>query len=159
QIDGMGFTVVGVMPPEFTFQFWGGPRQLWVPAGWTKGDYDRGSNSFVSIGRLKRDVTLAQARTEMDGIGRALAKTYPDANSGNPVRIIPLSEYGVEGAKRTLYALLGVVGFVLLIACVNVANLLLARAATRSREMAIRRALGAGRARLVRQLLTESVLL
>jgi predicted permease len=159
QIDGMGFTVVGVMPRDFAFQFWSGPRQLWVPAGWTKGDYDRGSNSFVSIGRLKRDVTVAQAQTEMDGIGRALAKTYIDSNSGSTIRIIPLADYGVNAAKQTLFALLGVVGFVLLIACVNVANLLLARAATRNREMAIRRALGAGRARLVRQLLTESVLL
>jgi putative ABC transport system permease protein len=159
QIDGMGYTVVGVMPREFNFQFWSGPRQLWVPAGWTKGDYDRGSNSFLSIGRLKRGVTLAQARTEMDVIGRGLAKLYVDANSGNTIRLIPLAEVGSAGVRATLYALLGVVGFVLLIACVNIANLLLARAATRSREMAIRRALGAGRARLVRQMLTESVLL
>jgi putative ABC transport system permease protein len=158
-IDGAAFTVVGVMPPSFVFQFWSGPRQLWVPAGWTQTDSERGSNSFVCIGRLKPGITLAEASSEMDVIGRALAKDYPDANAGGTIRLIPLSEIGLDGAKTTLYALLGVVGFVLLIACVNVANLLLARAATRNREMAIRRALGAGRGRIARQLLTESVLL
>jgi predicted permease len=158
-IDGQAFTVVGVMPQNFLFQFWSSPRQLWVPAGWTSNDADRGSNSFICLGRLKPDVTLAQARTDMDTIGRALATAYPSENSGSTIRIVPLDEVGLDSAKTTLYALLGVVGFVLLIACVNVANLFLARAATRNREMAIRRALGAGRARLVRQLLTESVLL
>jgi putative ABC transport system permease protein len=158
-VDGAAYTVVGVMPQNFVFQFWSGPRQLWVPAGWTVNDRDRGSNSFICIGRLKPDVTLTQARSDMDVVGRGLAKAYPDENTGTTVRLIPLGEVGLDGAKTTLYALLGVVGFVLLIACVNVANLLLARAATRNREIAIRRALGAGRGRIVRQLLTESLLL
>jgi putative ABC transport system permease protein len=159
QIDGAAYTVVGVMPPRFEFQFWSGPRQLWVPAGWTRGDHERGSNSFVCIARLKPGVTMADARNEMDVIGRALATAYPNDNAGETVRVVPMSEYGMEGLRAPLYAMLGVVAFVLLIACVNVANLMLARTATRSRELAIRRALGAGRGRLVRQLLTESVLL
>jgi putative ABC transport system permease protein len=159
QIDGAAYTVVGVMPPDFVFQFWSGPRQLWVPAGWTRGDYGRGSNSFVCIARLKPGVTMTEARSEMDLIGQALEKAYPNDNVGQTVRVVPMSEYGMEGLRAPLYAMLGVVAFVLLIACVNVANLMLARAATRSRELAIRGALGAGRLRLVRQLLTESVLL
>jgi len=159
QIDGAAHTVVGVMPPDFVFQFWSGPRQLWVPGGWTKGDQSRGSNSFVCLARLKPGVTMADARGEMDVIGRALEKAYPNDNVGQTVRVVPMSEYGMESLRTPLYAMLGVVAFVLLIACVNVANLMLARAATRSRELAIRGALGAGRLRLVRQLLTESVLL
>jgi predicted permease len=160
EIDGRAYTVVGVMPAAFRFQFGGGGvRQLWVPAGWTKGDEERGSNSFYSIGRLTDGVTLANARSEMDAIGRELAAAYPNDNAGQTVRIVPMTEFGIARLRPTLVAMLGVVGFVLLIACVNVANLTLARAAARSRELAIRCALGAGRRRLVRQLLTESVLL
>lgn len=160
QMDGQAYNVIGVMPPTFRFQFGGGGlRQLWVPAGWTKGDEDRGSNSFYSIGRLKDDANVAGARSEMDAIGRALAKAYPNDNVGQTVRVTPLAGFGVDRLRPTLVAMLGVVGFVLLIACVNVANLTLARAAARSRELAIRCALGAARSRIVRQLLTESVML
>ena len=159
-MDGQSYNVIGVMPPTFRFQFGGGGlRQLWVPAGWTKGDEDRGSNSFYSIGRLKDDANVAGARSEMDAIGRALANAYPNDNIGQTVRVIPLAGFGVDRLRPTLVAMLGVVGFVLLIACVNVANLTLARAAARSRELAIRCALGAARSRIVRQLLTESVML
>ncbi|HEY6211910.1 MAG TPA: ABC transporter permease, partial [Vicinamibacterales bacterium] len=158
QIDSKGFTVVGVMPPAFRFRF-GVERQLWVPAGWTKGDEERGSNSFIVIGRLKRGVTLEQARGDMDTIGRALAAEYPDPNEGQTVRIVPMSELGESRLRSTLVPMLGIVGFVLLIACANVANLLLARAASRGRELAVRSALGAGRGRIMRQLLTESVVL
>ena len=158
-IDGRGFTVVGVMPPQFKFQFGGGMRQLWVPAGWTKGDYDRGSNSFIAIGRLKDDVSVDEARSEMDTIGRAMAQAFPNENGGQTVRVVPMGEIGVTRLQPALVAMLAVVGFVLLIACVNVANLMLARAAARTREFAVRAALGAGRGRIARQLLTESVLL
>jgi putative ABC transport system permease protein len=143
QIDGAAFTVVGVMPPDFVFQFFSGPRQLWVPAGWTTGDQSRGANSFVSIARLKPGVSVADARSEMDLIGRSLATAYQNDNAGQTVRVVPMNEYGSRGLRAPLYTMLGVVGFVLLIACVNVANLMLARAATRGRELAIRRALGA----------------
>ncbi len=160
QMDGRGYTVVGVMPATFRFQFGGSTvRQLWVPAGWTKGDEERGSNSFYAIGRLKAGVAFNEARSEMDTIGRALASAYPDDNAGQTVRLVPMAELGVARLRPTLVAMLGVVGFVLLIACVNVANLTLARAASRSRELAIRCALGAARGRIVRQLLTESVML
>ena len=160
QMDGQAYSVIGVMPPAFRFQFGGGGlRQLWVPAGWTKGDEDRGSNSFYSIGRLKDGATVAGARSEMDAIGRALASAYPNDNVGQTVRVMPLADFGVDRLRPTLVAMLGVVGFVLLIACVNVANLTLARAAARSRELAIRCALGASRSRITRQLLTESVML
>ncbi len=160
QIDGRAYTVVGVMPSHFQFQFWSvRPRELWVPAGWTEGDLHRWSNSFVSIGRLKPGVGLAEARIQMDAIGRGLEKEYPDANAGQTVRLIPMSEYGLTQLRPALAAMLTVVGFVLLIACVNVANLMLARAATRHRELAIRCALGASRGQIVRQLMAESVLL
>jgi putative ABC transport system permease protein len=158
-IDGSAYTVVGVMPASFRFQFFGGQRELWVPAGWTRGDQEPGSNSFMAIGRLKRGVTFSMARAEMDTIGRAQARQYVDEGSGRTVRVVPLSELGVQDLRVGLYTMLAVVGLVLLIACVNVANLLLARAATRQRELAIRCAVGAGRGRIIRQLLTESVLL
>jgi putative ABC transport system permease protein len=158
-IDGQAYTVAGVMPATFQFQFWSGERQLWVPAGWTVGDQDRGSNSFIAIGRLKPGVTFEKASAEMDVIGRALAAENPENNAGETVRLEPLSKAGLEDLKPTLTAMLAVVGFVLLIACVNVANLMLARGAVRSRELAIRCAIGASRGRIVRQLLTESVVL
>jgi putative ABC transport system permease protein len=158
QIDSAAYTVVGVMPASFRFQFWSDARQLWVPAGWTRGDLERGSNSFVCLGRLRDGVTLTAARAEMDTIGRRLARAYP-SNAGLTVRVVPVQEYGAQSLRAAMFALLGAVTFVLLIACVNVANLMLARTAARQGELAIRSAIGAGRARLVRQLVTESVLL
>jgi putative ABC transport system permease protein len=159
KIDGTDFTVVGVMPPQFAFQFWSGPRELWVPAGYTEGDQSRGSHSFVAFGRIKAGVTFAQAQAEMNTIGRRLSEQYPADNIGGTVRLQPMGEVGATGVRTALLTLLGVVGFVLLIACVNVANLMLARAAVRHKELAVRCAMGAGRGRIVRQLLTESVIL
>ena len=157
-VDGQPRTVVGVMPPQFRFQFFSGLRELWVPAGWTRGDLAGGSNSFMAIGRLARRATFEQFRSEMDAIGPAEAAEGQEYASW-AARAVPLSDVGMRDLRRTLLAILGVVGFVLLIACVNVANLMLSRAAARQREMAIRSAIGAGRGRLVRQLMTESVLL
>ena len=157
RIDGEPRMVVGVMPAHFRFQFMSDERELWVPAGWTRGDRSGESNSFIAIGRLKPGVSLAAARSQLSAIGPAMAQP------GEPyaewtVRVEGI-EFGTGDVRGTLAMLLGVVGFVLLIACANVANLMLARAATRQREMAVRTALGAGRARILRQLLTESVLL
>ena len=157
-LDGKAHVVVGVMPASFQFEF-GGRRELWVPVGWTDGDRDRTANSFVAIARLKRGVSLAQARSEMDTIGLALSAEHPKENANETVLVEPMSEFGIARKRSLLVPMLAVVGFVLLIACVNIANLLLARAASRGRELALRSTLGAGRARIVRQLLTESLVL
>ena len=159
RVDGEAYTVVGVMPASFQFQFWGGLRQLWVPIGYTPGDHGRNSHSFVVFGRLKKNTTLAAAEAEMDTIGRRLAQEYPHDNAGQTVRLDALQPYGMDDLRTGLIALFAAVGFVLLIACANVANLMLARGAARQRELAMRCALGAGRWRIVRQLLTESLVL
>ena len=159
RVDGADFTVVGVMPREFQWQFWSGPRQLWVPVGYTKTDFGRGDNSFVSIARLKPGVSMAQAQAEMEALAKNVAAQYPkdDANMGATVS--SLEEYGTGSLRTTMLTLLAAVAFVLLIACVNVANLLLARGAMRQKEFAIRLALGAPGSRIARQLLTENLLL
>ena len=159
KIDGEDFAVVGVMPPEFHWQFWSGQRQLWVPVGYTEGDKGRDGNSFVAFARLRPGVTVEQAQAEMEGIAIRLAQEYPTQNPGMSATVTPMSDFGLEGLRMAMLALFAAVGFVLLIACVNVANLQIARGATRQKELAIRRALGAGGPRIARQLLTESVLL
>ncbi|HUB79256.1 MAG TPA: ABC transporter permease [Bryobacteraceae bacterium] len=159
RIDGAEFTVIGVMPREFEWQFWSGARQLFVPVGYTKTDFGRGDNSFLCIGRLKPGVRVLQAQAEMAAVGESVRaqNSAVDANMGATVS--PLAEYGLEGIRSGLFTLLAAVALVLLIACVNVANLLLARGAGRRKEFAIRLAVGARPWRIARQLLTENAVL
>lgn len=158
-LSGQSFTVIGVMPLEFRF---GGANQieLWTPMAFTAQDAQNHGGHFVSaIGQLKPGIALDQARAEMSTIAERLAVQYPEANTGWNVKLIPLQEFTVRTIKPALIVLLVAVAFVLLIACANVANLLLARAAGRQKEIATRTALGAGRWRIIRQLITESMLL
>jgi putative ABC transport system permease protein len=158
QLDSEPYTVVGVMPASFQFPLAG--SDLWFPLSFGPDVMSqRGAHYLATIARLKDGVSLQQAQSDLRQIAARLEKQYPKTNEGYSVAVETYRDYLVGDVRGSLLVLLGAVGFVVLIACVNVANLLLARSAGRERELAIRSALGAARSRIIRQLLTESGLL
>ncbi len=157
-MDGVKTTVIGVMRPEFNYP--GRRMQYWNPIGFSARDLNnRGSHFLSVVARLKPGITVARAQSDMSMIAKRLAQQYPDTNKNLGATVVPMKEQVVGNTGTALIVLLAAAACVLLIACSNVANLLLAKAAGRQREIAIRTALGATRARLVRQMVTESVLL
>jgi putative ABC transport system permease protein len=154
---GHSFQVVGVMPAGFRFP---GESDIWVAANTLFPETEsRSAHNYRVVGRLKEGVSISQAQAQMTPIGERLEHQYPDSNENKNIAVTGMRDLLVRDVRTTLYLLLGAVGVVLLISCANMANLLLAKATSRTREIAIRAAVGAGRGRIVRQLITESVVL
>jgi len=166
-LNAEAYTIIGVMPPSFRFptpdiELWSSMAPMYAlkPSA-SMGDWinSRSLHGYRVVARLKDGVSTEQAQAEMSMIAQRLASTYPDSDAGTGVVLVPLREQMIGSYQKSLVVLLAAVGFILLIACANVANLLMTRTAARDREMAIRSAMGAGQWRLIRQLLTESILL